>query len=449
MNDDICAIATPIGRGGISIIRITGDNVFLKLDYLFPSIDLTELPANSLTYNKLIIDGKIFDEVMLGKMTNPASYTGLDTLEINCHGGVILTNQILEEILKNDIRLAEPGEFTKLSFLNGKKDLNQAQSVMNLIDAKNSYALEFAQNHLLKRENLALKDIHQNIMDILTNLAVNIDYPEYVDIKELTTTELHINIDSLIKKVSAIIENSQKGELIKNGIKTVIIGRPNVGKSSLFNLLVKSNRAIVTEIAGTTRDVLESEVNIGNINLILLDTAGLRETEDVIEKIGINRSFEAVSQSELIILMVDGTVGISENERKIIAENSNKKIITIVNKKDLSGWKTITDLPNVLNFSVKDNIGISSLEKKVTDIFGIADFDLSSSDIVLQMDLLAKLKNVENKLRDLQKKIDFVHDLDLLEIDFREISVIIGDILGLEVKENFMDELFKNFCLGK
>ncbi len=450
MSNIIAAIATPHGEGGISIIRLSGDNV-IEVVNKYASIDLTSKGAQTINFGYILDhEQKVIDESLISVLRAPRTFTGEDTIEINCHGGIYITNKILEILLQDDgIDLAEPGEFSKRSFLNGKKTLTEAESLMDIIQAGGQKAHEMALKSLKGETKTLVSDLREDLMNIITQIEVNIDYPEYEDIEEMTTGKIAPQIDQLMTKMEQIIIDSKKGELIKEGIKTSIIGAPNVGKSSLLNRLSRADKAIVTEIAGTTRDTIESEINLGEIKLNLIDTAGIRKTDDIVEQIGIDKSHQMIDEAELVLHILDASRPLTGEEIELIEQTSQKRSLLIINKTDSSINILEKEYPEAILMSIKENTGIENLEKEIIKIFDLATFDVFKSNYVTNTRHIAKLETAKSALTRANENIEMMMPMDIVEIDLKEAMFVLGEILGIEVKNDLLNELFSRFCLGK
>lgn len=450
MSNIIAAIATPHGEGGISIIRLSGDNV-IEVVNKYASIDLTSKGAQTINFGYILDhEQKVIDESLISVLRAPRTFTGEDTIEINCHGGIYITNKILEILLQDDeIDLAEPGEFSKRSFLNGKKTLTEAESLMDIIQAGGQKAHEMALKSLKGETKTLVSDLREDLMNIIAQIEVNIDYPEYEDIEEMTTSKIAPQIDQLMTKMEQIIIDSKKGELIKEGIKTSIIGAPNVGKSSLLNRLSRADKAIVTEIAGTTRDTIESEINLGEIKLNLIDTAGIRKTDDIVEQIGIDKSRQMIDEAELVLHILDASRPLTGEEIELIEQTSQKRSLLIINKTDSSINILEKEYPEAILMSIKENTGIENLEKEIIKIFDLATFDVFKSNYVTNTRHIAKLETAKSALTRANENIEMMMPMDIVEIDLKEAMFVLGEILGIEVKNDLLNELFSRFCLGK
>lgn len=450
MSNIIAAIATPHGEGGISIIRVSGEGSIEALSPYFTG-DLSKKKTHTLSYGYFLDqNGEKIDEVLMGLMRGPHSFTGEETVEINCHGGVYVTNKILEILLMDEaIELADPGEFTKRAFLNGKKNLVEAESLMDIIQAGDKQAHQMAMKSLKGETQALIGKLRNDLMDIIAQIEVNIDYPEYEDIEEMTSQLIEPKLASLLSQIDEIIIDSRKGELVKDGINTAIIGAPNVGKSSLLNVLARSDKAIVTDIAGTTRDVIETEINLGHIKLNLIDTAGIRQTDNIVEQIGVEKSKELINSAELVLHLFDASRDLTEEEEEIIESTNGKRLIRIINKIDVSNGKLEERFKDELFISVKEKQGIEDLEQAIIKEFDLASFDVLKSNFVTNTRHIAKLETVSSSLNLAKDNIEMGMPMDMVEIDLKEAMFALGEILGIEVKEDLLNELFSRFCLGK
>ncbi len=449
MVNNIAAIATGLSAAGISIIRVSGETAILEVNKIFKGRDLTSVGANTLTYGH-IVDGKqIIDEVLVGIMHNPRSFTGEDVVEINCHGGMLITERILKLVLTLDVDMAEPGEFSKRAFLNGKKSLSEVSQTMELIEAKNETALNLAINTFSNPTNKLVEGLRSKLMDIISVIEVSIDYPEYDDIEEMTNEKLLPQIDQFQSEISAIIEDSKRGALFKNGIDVAIVGSPNVGKSSLLNYMSRENKAIVTDIAGTTRDVVANEINMKGLTLNLLDTAGIRETEDVVEKIGVKKSREQIELAKLVLFVVDSSRTLYEEEVELYNQVKAKNHIVILNKTDLETKVETSRFTNVISLSALNQSGIENLEQKIMEVLDLDSFDSQNAKYINRIQDVQKLEKTQILLDEVRNQIEFGMPVDTVEIDLKDALFSLGEILGIEVKNDLLNELFSRFCLGK
>lgn len=443
--DDICAIATPYGRGAISIIRCSGPNSITLVNKIFKGRDLSKIEGNRIVYGHIVDKGEVIDEVMVSIYRTPHSYDGENSCEINCHGGVFVTNLVLTTLLNNGFRLAEPGEFTKRAFLNHKMDLTAAESVMDVVNAESKLALKSSLNALDSRLFKMIKGLREEILNILAEIEVNIDYPEYDDAVDVTHSYLESHLTSLIKKMGEILENSKISPIIVNGIKTAIVGKPNVGKSTILNMLLGENKAIVSDIAGTTRDIVEGQIRLGEISLNLLDTAGIRDDSDYIESMGIAKSKETINQADLILLVLDLSRDLTKDDYNLIDLVKDKRYILIANKSDLEAkWQR----NDVLVISAKNSDGLLELKNKIYEVLKINEFNPSNPSLnnIRQKTLMeASLKSLVEALNNTKKLVD----ISLIEIDIKDAFDKLGEITGESYPEELITALFTKFCLGK
>ena len=446
MLENICAIATPYGVGAISIVRASGPDAITLVNNVFKGKDLTKVNGYTINYGYIINHGEIVDEVLCNVYKAPDAFDGEHMVEINCHGGILVTNKVLETLLENGFRLAENGEFSKRAFLNGKMDLTSAESIMDIISASNDIALKSSLSSLRSSTRNLIKHFRDNILNLMAQIEVNIDYPEYEDSVDVTHPYMKPIVDNMVKEMEEILENSKISTLAIHGIKTAIIGKPNVGKSSLLNMLLEEDKAIVSNVAGTTRDTVEGELLIGNITLHLIDTAGIRESDDLVESIGIKRSEKAINEADLILLVLDQSKVLDDIDQELLALTKNKNRIIIANKSDLEPkWRD--DL--AISISALKNEGMNILInkiKEVTNINSIKTMDNRYLNNVRQVDLM---KKAYNSLLDAKRGIDNLIDISLIEIDINNCFEALGEITGESYPEELITALFTKFCLGK
>lgn len=447
--NNIAAIATGLSPAGISIIRVSGETAIAEVNAIFKGPDLCTVNPNTLTYGHIVDGDKIIDEVLIGTMHAPRSFTGENVIEINCHGGMLITERILKLVLKQDIELASPGEFSKRAFLNGKKTLSEVSQTMELIEAKNETALNLAINTFSNPTNKLVEGLRSKLMDIISVIEVSIDYPEYDDIEEMTNSKLLPKINQFIAELDQIILDSKRGSLFKNGIDVAIIGSPNVGKSSLLNYMSRENKAIVTDIAGTTRDVVESEINLNGLTLNLLDTAGIRKTDDVVEKIGVERSRMQIEQAKLVLFVVDSSREMTTEEQELYTLVKKYNHIVILNKTDLKQQVDCTQFPETVALSALNESGIDNLEDKILEVLDLTGFDSQRAKYVNRIQDVMKLEETAELLQEVKSQIEFGMPVDTVEIDLKDALFALGEILGIEVKNDLLNELFSRFCLGK
>lgn len=453
--DTIAAIATPIGEGGISIIRVSGENALEIVNKIFRGANLNKVASHTIHYGHIIdyANKDVVDEVLVTVMLAPKTFTRENTVEVSCHGGLLVTEKILQLILDNGARMATPGEFTKRAFINGRIDLTQAESIMDIIEAKTDRARQVAMKQLEGGLLFEIRKLRQELLNTMSHEEVNIDYPEY-DMDDVTSKEMYDKAQQVIKEIDKLLATAQEGKVVRSGLATAIVGRPNVGKSSLLNYLSKEEKAIVTNIAGTTRDTLEEYVSLKGILLKLIDTAGIRQTDDIVEKIGVERSKRAITESDLVLLLINSSEELTEEDQKLLELTQDKKRIIILNKADQVAKITkkdiqkITDSP-IVTISVLKKQNMTGLEEAIKSLFlqGIAD---SKSEVMVtnqrQNDLLRKAK------QSLIEAIEAINDnmpLDLVQIDLKEAWDSLGEITGDPAPDELITQLFSKFCLGK
>lgn len=455
--DTIAAIATPPGEGAISIVRLSGDDAVTIADQVFKGKDLTKVSSHTINYGHFI-DPKtreIIDEVMVSVLRAPKTFTREDTVEINCHGGIVPTNKILQVLLTNGARLAEPGEFTKRAFLHGRIDLAQAESVMDLIRAKTDRSMKAALNQLDGELSQVIKNLRQEILDVLAQVEVNIDYPEYDDVEEMTSKLLREKALDVCAKIEQLLVTARQGKILREGLATALVGRPNVGKSSLLNHLLHEDKAIVTDIAGTTRDVIEEYVNVLGVPLKLVDTAGIRETDDRVEKIGVERSRQALDRSDLVILLLNASEPLTTEDIELLQLTQDKKRIIVLNKMDLEPKLDLNELyqyvdkAEVLKTSVLKNEGIRELEEHIATLFYGGIENSQTTVLVTNARHIALLEQAKAALEAVLTGLDQELPVDLVQIDMTRAWELLGEITGDSYQDELLDQLFSQFCLGK
>ena len=451
MNDTIAAISTALGVGAISIIRVSGDEAVKIVNKITKSKKIINSLTHTIHYDFIVDNDKIIDEVLISVMLAPKTFTKEDVVEINCHGGIATTNKVLELLLTNGCLLAEPGEFTKRAFLNGRIDLIEAEGIMDLINSKTETSRNLAINQVSGRTSNLIKDLRQQIIEILANIEVNIDYPEYEDIEEMTNQMLSERISNIENKIKDILDKSENGKIVKEGINVALIGRPNVGKSSLLNCLLEQNKAIVTDIAGTTRDCVEGTISIDGIILNIIDTAGIRKTDDVVESIGVNKSIDLINQADLIILLLNNNEKITKEDIELLEKIKNKNYLIVINKNDLESHINIEklDKDKIVYISALNNIGIDELKEKIKEIFNLDQIATSDLTYLTNARSLSLLRQALNSLNDIKKGLQENLPIDMLEIDLKNIWELLGSIIGETYEDELVDQLFSQFCLGK
>lgn len=448
MDDTIAAISTAQGIGAISIIRVSGPKAFEIVSKIFSNKKFLEAPSHTIHYGYIVDNGKKIDEVLVSKINGPKTFTCEDVAEINAHGGITTTNEILELVLVNGARLAEPGEFTKRAFLNGRIDLTEAEGIMDLINSKTDKAREMALNQVSGEVSNLIRDLRNDLAGIISNIEVNIDYPEYEDTPVMTNNKVKNSLNSLEKKINNILEKSNEGEIIKNGIKTVIAGKPNVGKSSLLNRLLGEDRAIVTDVQGTTRDSIEASLVIDNIVLNLIDTAGIRDTSDTVESIGVSKSLSLIDQADLVLFVLNYNEEMTADEMMILEKIRDKNHIIIVNKTDLEKKLDTSELDNPIYISIKDDKNIDEIKDRIKELFNLEKIETGDLTYLTSARSKAILRQVLDSVSDVREGIDN-YPIDIVEIDLKKIWNLLGDIIGENYSEELLDELFSRFCVGK
>ena len=447
--DTIASISTALANGAISIVRLSGDDAISIVNEIFGKADLTKAKSHTITYGHIYDNGEVVDEVLVSVFKAPKTFTREDVVEINCHGGIYVTNKILELVVSKGARLAEPGEFTKRAYLNGRIDLTQAESVMDIIEAKTKTSLKMANYGLSGATKKLITNFKEKLLKCILEIEVNIDYPEYEDEIQVTTDVLKPSVDELILDIKKIIDKAEQASIIKNGIKTAIIGKPNVGKSSLLNALLKEDKAIVTDIAGTTRDIVEGNINVGGVFLHLIDTAGIRDASDTVEQIGVKKSKQILSEAELVILVFDYSEKLSEIDIELLKQTKDKTRIIIVNKNDLNKLIDLDQLDDYLlisSFNEKDIEKVTDRIKEVCKISDITDIDASYIGNSRQMGLL---RRCYDSLLEAKKGIESNDPIDLINIDLTNSYNYLLEILGELSSADLVEEMFARFCLGK
>ena len=448
MDDTIVAISTAQGIGAISIVRVSGSEAIKIVNEVFSRNILSAL-SHTIHYGFIVDNGEKVDEVLVSVMRGPRTFTVEDVVEINAHGGISTTNKILELLLLHGCRLAEPGEFTKRAFLNGRIDLTEAEGVMDLINSETDAARKMALNQVNGKVSSMISDLRDKLASIISNIEVNIDYPEYEDIAIVTIDDINSNLGNLENDIIHILDESNNGEIIKNGIKTVIIGKPNVGKSSLLNRLIGEEKAIVTSVKGTTRDSVEATISIDNIKLNLIDTAGIRDTEDIVESIGVDKSLKLIDEAELILFVLNYNEELSKDDLEILKRLKNKNYITIINKIDLDKKIDDSNLKNVIYVSALEDKNIDDIKIKVRELFNLEKIKTADLTYLTGARSTSILKKILRLIKDIKKGIENNMPIDMLEIDLKNIWNLLGEIIGESYDEELLDQLFSRFCVGK
>jgi len=457
IEDTIAAISTPIGSAGIGIVRLSGKHAVMIAESIFrgKKKKLTEAPAFSISYGHIINrNEEIVDEVLVSVMRAPKSFTAEDVVEINCHGGVVAVRKVMEMVLKEGARLAEPGEFSKRAFLNGRIDLAQAESIIDLINAKTEKSLQVAVGQLTGTLSENIRSMRRQLLELIAHIEAGIDFPED-DIEEITVTIIRKKLEELLGDIRKLIETADTGKIFREGIKTVIIGKPNVGKSSLLNALLQEKRAIVTDVPGTTRDIIEEVVSIRGIPLKLVDTAGIRETEDFIEKIGVERSKEMFIGADLVLFMTDASTGLTEEDREIIKLIKKKNSLVIINKTDLKKQSDFSEIERLVGqkdtveMSLLTGEGLEALEEKIEQLVYAGRVFVQDDVMITNIRHKNSLELVQQSLEEAVNTINADMPVDCVAIDLKAAWEALGEITGETVSEDLIDQIFSQFCIGK
>lgn len=450
MNDTIAAISTALGVGAISIIRVSGTDSINIVNKIFKGADLTKVNSHTINYGHIINNNEIIDEVLVSVMKAPKTFTTEDIVEINSHGGIATTNKVLELVLTNGARLAEPGEFTKRAFLNGRIDLIEADGIMNVISSKTDKARIQSINQLSGKVSNRIKDLRSKLVSIIANIEVNIDYPEYEDIEEVTTDKIKPQLLDFKKELEKIITKSNEGKIINQGINVGIFGRPNVGKSSLLNNLLEEEKAIVTDIEGTTRDIVEGTINLNGVILNIIDTAGIRETDNLVEQIGVEKSKNIMGKCDLSILILNNNEPLTSEDKDLLYKIRDKKSIILVNKIDLENKLDLKELPsNYLKISIVNNEGIEDLKERISQLFNLGQLETEDLTYLSDARSISLLRKSLSYIEESISSINNEEPIEMVEINIKEAWSTLGEIIGETYKEELLDELFSRFCLGK
>jgi tRNA modification GTPase len=447
MNDTIVAISTALGEGAISIIRVSGDDAINIVNNIFKGKDLSKVSSHTINYGHIIYNDEIIDEVLVSVMRSPKTYTKEDVIEINTHGSIAVVNKIMEILLLSGCRLAEPGEFTKRAFLNGRIDLTEAEGVMDLINSETELTRKMAVNELSGKVSKLITDLREKIVALISNIEVNIDYPEYEDIEVVTIDKIKNQVQEMKKELTNILKLSEDGKILKDGIKTVILGKPNVGKSSLLNALLEEDKAIVTDVKGTTRDIVEGSIIVGGVKLNLIDTAGVRKSSDVVEKIGIEKSLKLIEEAELILLVLDSSEELTKEDKFLLDKTKDKKRIVIMNKDDLKNNNKYNE--DVIRISAKTSQGIDLVKDKIKELFNVGSFLNKNLTFFTNVRQISLLKFAIESLEEVECGVNEKREVDMIEIDLKLAWERLGDIIGANYTEELIDNLFSRFCLGK
>ena len=451
MNDTIVAISTKLGVGAISIIRVSGADSINLVNKVFKGKDLTKVESHTINYGFINNGKENIDEVLVSVMRSPKTFTRENIVEINCHGGIATTLSILDLMIEQGARIAENGEFTKRAFLNGRLDLTEAEAVMDLIESKTDKSRKLALYSLEGALKKYIQTFRNKLKRVIANIEVNIDYPEYYDIEEVTQEQIKETITELKQDLKNLITKSEEQQIIKNGIKTIIIGRPNVGKSSILNALLKEDKAIVTDIEGTTRDIVEGTISFDGIELSLIDTAGIRETENIAEKIGVEKSLSLIDEANLIIAVLNSSESLTENDLFILEKIKDKNPIIVLNKNDLEEKidKSKLNFKHIVSTNTTNIDGLNSLKEEIKEMFKLDEIEEEDYTYLANNRQLNLAKKALKSLTDAEKSLQNEEPIDIIEVDLKEVFEILGDIIGENYNDELLDELFANFCVGK
>ena len=457
--DTIAAISTAPGEGAIGIVRISGDLAISIASSIYQcgTKQLEEQKTHTIHYGHIVDpkSGEVYDEVMVSVLRAPKTFTREDIVEINCHGGIVAINRVLQLVLRMGARLAEPGEFTKRAFLNGRIDLSQAEAVMDLIRAKTDKSMQLAMRQLDGQLSHLIQNLRQEILNTLAQVEVNIDYPEYDDVEEMTLQLLREKTQQVLQGIRALLNTASQGKILRDGLKTAIVGRPNVGKSSLLNVLLREEKAIVTDIAGTTRDTIEEYVNVRGVPLQLIDTAGIRETDDVVEKIGVERSRKALKEADFVLLLLNQSEILQEEDIRLLETTKGMKRIILFNKTDLPSKLSTENIApyakeeEIVTTSMLNKEGIDQLEEKIAGYFFQGQMNERDATYLSNTRHIALLEKAEQALVEVQNGIEMEMPVDLIQIDFTRAWDLLGEITGDSVQDELLTQLFSQFCLGK
>jgi len=455
--DTIAAISTPTGEGAIAIVRLSGPESVGMAMNIFEGTDLHHVDSHTIHYGKLIDPNtkEVAEEVMVSVLREPKTFTREDIVEINCHGGVVSANRVLELILEQGARLAEPGEFTKRAFLNGRIDLSQAEAVMDLIRAKSDKAMSVALKQIDGRLSKLIRTLRQTLLETVAHVEVNIDYPEYDDVEEMSHEVMREKTHEVRNEIESLLEVAKQGKILREGIQTAIVGRPNVGKSSLMNTLVQETKAIVTDVPGTTRDTIEEYVNVRGVPLHLIDTAGIRETDDTVEKIGVERSRKALQEADLILYMLNYNDVLTKEDEQLFELIDDLEYIVIINKADLTQKldtekvKSLAGDHPVIETAIIDERGVNQLEQAIADRFLSGELEMNDMSYISNVRHIQLLKEAKQALQEAEEGLEMGVPIDMVQIDVTRTWELLGEIIGDTASDALIDQLFSQFCLGK
>ena len=451
MNDTIAAISTPLGVGAISIIRVSGDEALNIVNKIFRGKNLDSVQTHTINYGHIYEEDKLIDEVLVSVMLAPNTFTRENVVEINSHGGISTTQKVLELLLSNGCRLAEPGEFTKRAFLNGRIDLVEAEGIMNLINAKTEKSMELAINQVNGYTSNLIRNLREKLVQIIANINVNIDYPEYEDIKEVTNNDVLEQLSTIENSLKKILSSTKDNQIINEGIKTAIIGSPNVGKSSLLNKLIDEEKAIVTDIPGTTRDIVEGQILINGIMLKIIDTAGIRKTNDIVENIGVEKSLKVLKDADFVIYVLNNNEELQQQDLELLKQIEDKKYLIVINKIDLENKLdySMIDSDKIVKVSALNYDCVDIIKNKISELFNLEQLNNNDLTYLSSARSISLLNKSLEKIKEIKQALNDNMPIDFIEMDLREIWNILGEIIGETYTEELIDKLFSQFCLGK
>ena len=451
MDDTIVAISTALGVGAISIIRLSGKDAISITNKVFKGKNLSEVESHTINYGHIYDKDELIDEVLVSVMKSPKTYTKEDVIEINCHGGINTTEKVLELLILNGARLAEPGEFTKRAFLNGRIDLTQSEAVMDLIESKSNLERKEALKNVEGRISKLIDKYRNKIMDLISHIEVNIDYPEYYDIEIVDDIKVKNSLEDLINELKKLIKESENKEIVKTGIKTIIVGRPNVGKSSILNNLLEYDKAIVTDIEGTTRDIVEGNIYIDGIHLNIIDTAGIRKTDNLVEQIGVEKSLSLIDEADLVLVVLNGNEKLTNLDKEILEKTKNKTNIVLINKNDLDKKIEEEELDGriVISTNTMNLNGLNSLKEKISELFKLDQISTNDYTYLTNTRQISLAKKALQSLENAEQGTKNNDPIDMIEINIKDAFDLLGEIVGKNYSDEILDNLFKNFCVGK
>ncbi len=447
MFDTICAISTSLGVGAISIIRVSGTDAIEKVAAIFDGKDLTKVSSHTIHYGHIINNNEVIDEVLVTILKAPKTYTKEDIVEINSHGGIATTKKIMEVLLEQGIRTAEPGEFTKRAFLNGRIDLSEAEAVNNLINSATDLERKLALNQASGKVSHKIKKVRDIIVELMANIEVNIDFPEYEDALEITLENLPPKLIEIKRNLESLLDESRIGKIIEQGIKVAIVGRPNVGKSSLLNAFLNENKAIVTDIAGTTRDIVEGQIELKGIRLKFIDTAGIRKTTDLVEQIGVDKSYQMIENADLVIHVLNNNEELTSEDKEIMAKLKDKTHITFVNKSDLTNNLKLEN--NYITGNTVNDNGLDNLKNKIVELFDLEQINENNLEVVSSTRIINLIKEALKHINSALESVENEIPVDMIAIDIKASWELLGEITGESYQDELLDTLFSKFCLGK